>query len=298
MKKYIFICIIISYSFSIYSCTHSLKEQNINKETISKNEEYSSFDQLLLSSNFYIDNSIDRKTIHTEYDNTSNGIYTYRIYSVSEGTGTLGWVKYDARCKILYDITGDIRIIPKKLTFDSNKAIIFNESLNDIIETCPREEITNLPFDLRDWISWQDSIDRSIIVQDTAKYHYYSIKDNFRLNYYYNFQNDSGTTANNYFKIPSGSTYECYIIEIDNNEESVQYKMITINDDHIISEDLIGELKAYSRSVFAIGKDKRINILQQMVDEYELTSNNIIFIDGDSISLTIDNNGIIKKENR
>ena len=217
MKKcLIFILIYLGYSVFL-SCNNPSKtnsETNIEKEENINQRNLSLFDELLLSSDFPFPDDISKNDIYTSFDNEENNVYTYRIYFEADGTGTIGWVKYDINCNVLYDISGDIGILPRILTLNDNKGKLFRNSLNLENQNCPEEKITSLPFNYISWVDWQTDKDMSMPIEDENRYFYYPIENNFRLNYYYNFQNDNaGISAYKYFYLETNKDFNCYIVE-------------------------------------------------------------------------------------
>lgn len=286
-----FVCIISS------SCNIASEKKSgntIKEESDGKYLSHSLFDKLLFSSDFPFPDDIDKKDIHTLFDNKEGSIYTYKVYFETEGTGTIGWVKYDVNCNILYDVTGDAVILPRILTFDEIQCELFLNSLDHENTICPTENKTLLPFEFLEWLDWQEMIDMTMYVDNKDRYFYYPISNNYRLNYYYNFVSGN-EEAYKYFNLDCGKNYDCYLIEIGYKGISTQYKLLTITKKNIISEILVGDIREKSRLIFIIDDELKVKLFEEDVEYNPNEDKNIIISSKLKYSYQIQDDGKIVK---
>lgn len=284
MKIYVAIISICTVCNILFACNNSSKKDakiEVIKEISPNRGKHTLFDELLLSSDFPFPNDINKDDIYASFDNETNNIYTYRVYIETEGTGTIGWVKYDLNCNVLYDISGDIGVLSRILSFNQDKSTLYKISLKKEDIVCAEEKKTLLPFDFLQWLDWQTMKDMSMQVSDENRYYYYPINNNFRLNYYYSSADEY--QAYNYFRLDCGETYDCYLVEIGYKGISTQYKLITLTNKKIVSELLIGYIQEEKRLVFNIDQNLNINLIEEKI-EYSLEKGQNIVLSNKHIS--------------
>lgn len=97
--------IIIVYFFLLFtSCSGN--NPTTKNEIITQNiSRIDSLRNLVLSSNFPFEDDISKNKINILIDSEKDCVYLCKLFYETDGTGTLGWIEYDTRQKILRNIS-------------------------------------------------------------------------------------------------------------------------------------------------------------------------------------------------
>jgi hypothetical protein len=207
---------------------------NVESEETNKTEEYGSFyylEKLVLSSKFPFPDDIPQEKIHVLYDSDENYIYLCRVYFDTDGTGTLGWVKYDVKCENLYDITGNEGTM-NVLAFDKKWSDEFRKSLKEDIPVCKEDDINNS-------IVYENNC-----IRKTSKSLPYSEKIDIDKVKYEKMdcaidgidEFSCGDNTIRYIPLPSKGDVDILLIPLDCGDFPYRYFLITIKEYKLISD--------------------------------------------------------------
>jgi hypothetical protein len=276
MKKNI--CYLLLPFLLLLSCkrTTNSNEKEATKVEFQINSEINNtplyyLEKLILSSTFPFTENIHHEKIHVLYDSEMNDVYLCKIYA--DDYGTLGWVKYDAKCKELYDITGNVSY-PRKLDYNRNLESKFIETLKKDINSCSEIRECKLPFDYLDWIEWQTQVDKTEI-EDDGRYTMSGIYNNLCIDEYYNGKG-TDTTAYHFLKLNNHKLFDSYIIELGYNGTTIIYNLLNVDEKGNCYELIIGKETEEERIRFLIDESLKVFLTIEKIKYDKNADRNIV----------------------
>lgn len=279
MKKIIHLALLLTISFIQYACIGNANTKTstgiateTNAYTIND-----CFKEMLLSSNFPLSNDIPKDKIQVDIDSQENNVYLCRVYFETEGTGTLGWIKYDSVHKKLYNVTYED---PVELCFEMNWANKLNRILNDTsgneveqqdiisqTENISDEKCSVLPFDFEKYFEEYLSKEYDEVSEEVQmRYCEYNFEENKELRRLFSSKWEYHPSA--YMILDKNENFILYLFRASNqeDEDTVLVSILaTVKGGNLISSLNLNTVNA--GSTFVISKDLVISIYKTSTKE-------------------------------
>ena len=252
MKKVIYLALLLTVSFAQCACVGNTKASTgsatENKASITNDD----FREILLNSNFPFPTDIPKDKIQIEIDSQKNGTYLCRVYFETNGTGTLGWIKYDSVNKKLYNVTNED---PVELDFEKDAS---------------DERSSILPFSFDKYFEeYLSKGEEEISEEDKMKYHEYNFDENNELQQV--FSSKWKYTPSTYMILDKKDNFTFYFFRASKQEEndSVLISILaTVKGNNLIASLNMNDFDtANASSTFDISKELVISIYKTLTKE-------------------------------